>query len=230
MLLFSHKYGAGMTHGRLWAYSCQDNSQAAAGPVLDLHTSAQSAGIMVERICLWPLFRSSYGRHYLLPLGVVPAAAAAAVCDVQCVEWVLRLTQHLHKQLQEDTRRIVYSKWKLGFTWMRKPAIGYQFIWKWSFLSVKSLVCVVSTNITLNECLFPFYMLSQHAALLVIDGKLLVFWWRWMKVLCLISVSWQYWGWHTVISVQTQHFVTEQPDWNQSSTSLTEAGISTCSS
>lgn len=156
MLLFSHKYGAGMTHSRLWACSCQDNSQSAAGPELDLHTSAQSAGIMVERICLWLLFRSSYGRHYLLLLGLVPAAA---VCDVQCVEWALRLTQNLHKQLQEDTQRIVYSKWKLWFTLMRKPAIGYQFIWKWSLLAVKSLFCVVSTNITLNECLFPCYVL-----------------------------------------------------------------------
>lgn len=58
---------------------------------------------------------------------------------------------------------------------MRKPTVGYQFISKLSFLAVNlSLFCVVSTNIALNQHLFPCYVLWQHAVLLVIDGKLLV--------------------------------------------------------
>lgn len=37
-----------MAHGRHDVYSCQDNSQAAAALESDLHTSAQSAAVMVD--------------------------------------------------------------------------------------------------------------------------------------------------------------------------------------
>lgn len=79
MLLFAHKYGAGMTLSRLWMYSCQDNSQATAAPELDLYTSAQNAGVMVGRICPWLLLTSLYGLQCLDLVGVEPAAA---LCDV----------------------------------------------------------------------------------------------------------------------------------------------------
>lgn len=79
MLLFAHKYGAGMTLSRLWMYSCQDNSQATAAPELDLYTSAQNAGVMVGRICPWLLLTSSYDLQRLDLVGVEPAAA---LCDV----------------------------------------------------------------------------------------------------------------------------------------------------
>ena len=60
MLLFSNKWGAGIAHGGHAVYSCQDNSQAAAGLEFDLHTSARSAAVMVGRKCLWLLFTDSY--------------------------------------------------------------------------------------------------------------------------------------------------------------------------
>lgn len=61
MLLFSNKWGAGIAHGGHAVYSCQDNSQAAAGLEFDLHTSARSAAGMVGRKCLWLRFTDSYG-------------------------------------------------------------------------------------------------------------------------------------------------------------------------
>lgn len=79
MLLFAHKYGAGMTLSRLWMYSCQDNSQATTAPELDLYTSAQNASVMVGRICPWLLLTSSYDLQRLDLVGVEPAAA---LCDV----------------------------------------------------------------------------------------------------------------------------------------------------
>lgn len=63
MLLFSNKWGAGMAHSRHGVYSCQDNSQAAAGLESDLHASAQSAAVMVDGKSLWLHLRDSYGLH-----------------------------------------------------------------------------------------------------------------------------------------------------------------------
>ncbi len=37
-----------MAHGRHGVHSCQDNSQAASGLESDLHTSAQSAAVVVD--------------------------------------------------------------------------------------------------------------------------------------------------------------------------------------
>lgn len=79
MLLFPHKYGAGMTLSRLWMDSCQDNSQAPTGPELDIYTWAQNAGMVVEKIYSWRPLRSSYCLQCLDLIGVV---SAAALCDV----------------------------------------------------------------------------------------------------------------------------------------------------
>lgn len=90
MLLFSNKWWVGMVHSRHGVYSCQDNSRAAAGLKFDLHTSAQSAAILVDRKRLWLHFWDSYVSAMCLILGVSPIAETY---DVQCMERAPRYTQ-----------------------------------------------------------------------------------------------------------------------------------------
>lgn len=128
MLLFSNKWGVGMAHGGHRVYSCQDNSQAAAGLEFDLHTSAQSAVVMLDRKLLWLHFWDSYGLHYVF----IPRSCAwsrnmwCTVCG--------KITQIDSNRTRICSCRKTHggtsysSRKKLRFIFMRNPAWSYTWI------------------------------------------------------------------------------------------------------
>ncbi len=117
MLLFSNKWGAGKAHGRHRVYSGQDNSRAAAGLKFDLHTSAQSAAVMVERKCLWLQFK----KFIWSALRFIPRSCAWSRnmwCTVRGRSTQIDTHRTKACSCREALGGIVYSRVKLWFMFM----------------------------------------------------------------------------------------------------------------